>query len=79
MFALFLTALLAFAAIAVAGVLTDSGLRWWSAFGALQRELKGETVQVLPNLRPAAGIAAHSAFDRCGTIGTVSVKVRRAA
>ena len=79
MFALFLTAFLAIVAVAVAGVLTDSGLRWWSAFGALRRELKGETVQILPNLRPAASIATHSAFDRRGAIGTVSVKVSRAA
>lgn len=79
MFALFLTALLAIAAVTVAGVLTDSGLRWWSAFGALRRELRGETAQIFPNLRPAAGIATHSAFDRRGAIGTVSAKVSRAA
>jgi hypothetical protein len=79
MFALFLTALLVVTAVAVAGVLADSGLRWWSAFGALRRELKGETVQLLPNLRPAASMGMHSAFFRCGAIGTVSVKVSRAA
>ncbi|MBX7502346.1 hypothetical protein K3181_12915 [Qipengyuania sp. YG27] len=79
MFALFLTALLVVTAVAVAGVLADSGLRWWSAFGALRRELKGETVQLLPALRPAISLEKHSAFGRCGAIGTVDVKVSRAA
>ncbi len=79
MFALFLTALLVVTAVAVAGVLADSGLRWWSAFGALRRELKGETVQLLPALRPATSLGTHSAFGRCGAISTVDVKVSRAA
>ena len=79
MFALFLTALLAFAAIAVAGVLTDSGLRWWSAFGALRRELKGDTAPLLPTLRPAVTMGGCSAFGRCGTVRTASSEISRAA
>ena len=39
MFALVLIALLVLLAIASLAVLADSGLRWWSAFGALKRQL----------------------------------------
>ncbi len=39
MFALVLIALMVLLAIASLAVLADSGLRWWSAFGALKREL----------------------------------------
>ncbi|OBX18235.1 hypothetical protein A9995_12080 [Erythrobacter sp. QSSC1-22B] len=39
MFALVLTALLVLLALASVAVLADSGLRWWSAFGALKRQL----------------------------------------
>lgn len=39
MFALVLIALLVLLALASLTVLADSGLRWWSAFGALKREL----------------------------------------
>lgn len=52
MFALFLVALFALAAIAALGVLADSGLRWWSAFGQLRREIRHEGVYAaLPALR----------------------------
>ncbi len=39
MFALVLIALLVLLAIASLAVLADSGLRWWSAFGALKQQL----------------------------------------
>lgn len=79
MFALFLIALLATIALATAGVLADSGLRWWSAFGALRREMKAGTTPLLPNLRPASTMGSYSAFDRCGAIGTVTSRISRAA
>lgn len=79
MFALFLTALFITAVAVVAGVLADSGLRWWSAFGALRRELKGETAPLLPSLRPTVTAGGYSAFDRCGAITAANSKVSRAA
>ena len=60
MFALFLTGLFLATAVVVAGVLADSGLRWWSAFGALRRELKGDSAPHLPALRPAASYVCGS-------------------
>lgn len=39
MFAFLMFALLVLLAIASMAVLADSGLRWWSAFGALKRQL----------------------------------------
>ncbi len=79
MFALFLIALLTVTAVVVAGVLADSGLRWWSAFGALRRELKGETVPLLPTLRPAVTAGGYSAFGRWGTVRTDKGEISRVA
>ena len=79
MFALFLIALLTATGVVVAGVLADSGLRWWSAFGALRRELKGDTAPLLPTLRPAVTMGGCSAFGRCGTVRTASSEISRAA
>lgn len=64
MFALFLTALLIATALIVAGVLADSGLRWWSAFGALRRELKGTGTATLPALRSTPGSCSASGRPR---------------
>lgn len=52
MFALFLIALLTVIGLASVATLADSGLRWWSAFGQLRRELK-DGPATLPALRPA--------------------------
>lgn len=41
MFALVLMALLVLLALASMAVLADSGLRWWSAFASLRRQLGG--------------------------------------
>ena len=79
MFALFLIALLTATAVVVAGVLADSGLRWWSAFGALRRELKGDTGPLLPNLRPAVTVGGYSAFGRSGAVRTAGGEISRAA
>ena len=64
MFAWFLVALVALTAVAALGVLADSGLRWWSAFGQLRRETKRTSVIAeLPAFR--AGIAqGGAAFGR---------------
>ena len=64
MFAWFLVALVALTATAAFGVLSDSGLRWWSAFGQLRRETKRTSVVAeLPAFR--AGIAhGGAAFGR---------------
>ena len=61
MFAWFLVALVALTVVAALGVLADSGLRWWSAFGQLWREMKQTSV--------IAGLPAFSRRDRtrwCG-------------
>ena len=79
MFALFLTALLTATAVVAAGVLADGGLRWWSAFGALRRELKGETTPLLPSLRPAVAKGGYTAFGRCAVTRTGNGDVSRAA
>ncbi len=64
MFALFLVILLAATALTAVGVLADSGLRWWSAFGRLRRDLKNGNVPALPSLRPVIAVGGHAAFDR---------------
>ena len=79
MFALFLTTLFIAAAAIVAGVLADSGLRWWSAFGALRRELKGDAAPMLPNLRPAVAIGGYSGFERSGCARSAGQQITRAA
>ena len=79
MFALFLIALLTATAVVVAGVLADSGLRWWSAFGALRRELKGGTTPLLPNLRPAVTVGGYSAFGRGIVARSADGEISRAA
>lgn len=80
MFALFLTALLLVAAVAVAGVLADSGLRWWSAFGRLHHEMKGDAAPVLPNLRPApASLSAYSVCERPAATRLATRRISRAA
>ena len=70
MFALFLTAVSALAAIAAVALLVDGGLRWWSAFGRLRGELKGsriveEQVRAVTRarLRPSF-VASRSATTR---------------
>ena len=64
MFAWFLIALVTLTAVAASGVLADSGLRWWSAFGQLRREMKRTSdIAELPAFR--AGIAqGGAAFGR---------------
>ena len=60
MFAWFLVALVALTAVVAVGVLADSGLRLWSAFGQLRRETKRTSVIAeLPAFR--AGIAQGGA------------------
>lgn len=76
MFALFLTVLLIVTAVVVAGVLADGGLRWWSAFGALRRELKGDTAPRLPSLRPAT---AYSLGARSVSSSSCGSRISRAA
>ncbi|WP_341713573.1 hypothetical protein [Erythrobacter sp.] len=80
MFALFLVALLALTAVAALGVLADSGLRWWSAFGQLQRELaRTAVVAPLPELRPIASLGECSGFGRGGLRQPVKALISRAA
>ncbi|MBX7483868.1 hypothetical protein [Qipengyuania qiaonensis] len=64
MFALVLIALVIAVMVAATGTLADSGLRWWSAFDALRRDLKGEIVPALPSLRPVAVGSGNAGFDR---------------
>ncbi|MBX7495697.1 hypothetical protein K3172_07485 [Qipengyuania sp. 6B39] len=80
MFALFLIALLALTAVAALGVLADSGLRWWSAFGQLRREMRMTSATVaLPSLRPAIAKGGHTAFGRCSVSAATGIQLKRAA
>ncbi len=68
MFALFFTALLFATAVAAAGALADSGLRWWSAFG----RLRGEA-------RLAVAVQTHVSANRPGfLLGSLSASGRPA-
>ena len=79
MFALFLTAVFALAALAAVAVLADGGLRWWSAFGQLRHRLSLPTeAQVCESgMRP---VIAHGGFTRPGRLGPLTRQtVRRVA
>lgn len=58
---LLVTALIVLIGIAAMGVLADSGLRWWSAFGRLRRELAIEFAPALPAQRVSVN---YSSFGR---------------
>ena len=79
MFALLLITLFFAAAVAVAGVLADSGLRWWSAFGSLRRELNGENAPLLPSLRPAVPACGCSTVSRFVPARSPTGRISRAA
>ena len=79
MFALLLITLFFAAAVVVAGVLADSGLRWWSAFGTLRRELNGENAPLLPSLRPAMPVCGSSTATRFAPARSPTGRVSRAA
>lgn len=79
MVVMLLTALASLAAVMVAGVLVDNGLRWWSAFGTLRRELKAEATPLLPSLRPALTTGGCAGFDRAATARPAGAQVSRAA
>ncbi|QKG71197.1 hypothetical protein [Erythrobacter mangrovi] len=80
MFALFLVALFALTAVAALGVLADSGLRWWSAFGQLRREvIRTAIVAPLPDLRPTISAGGCSGFGRGGTRQPVKASISRVA
>lgn len=80
MFALFLVALIALAAIAALGVLADSGLRWWSAFGQLRREVaRTATAVPLPDLRPAMTSGGFTGFGRSTVRPATTMAISRAA
>lgn len=65
MAALFLTTLFALIGITAAGVLADSGLRWWSAFGRLRRDLAREAaVAAIPVLPVQRAMTNHACFHR---------------
>lgn len=67
MFALLVIALVSIAAIAAMGALADSGLRWWSAFGRLRRDLAMDfQPETAGQLRPALNVG-YSGFGRAGS------------
>ena len=79
MFALFLTALVALTVVATLGVLADSGLRWWSAFGQLRREVaRTAIVAPLPVLRSSVTSGNCSGFGRA-TARPAQAPISRAA
>lgn len=79
MFALFLTAVSALAAIAAVALLVDGGLRWWSAFGQLGHRLQLPTeAQVCES--GMRRTLAHGGFTRPGRVAAITRQtVRRAA
>ena len=78
MFALFLTAVFAAAAIAAVAVLADSGVRWWSAFGQLRHRLKlpTEIEKCESGMRPTI---THGGFTRPGRTRPVTRQTVRCA
>ncbi|QPC99690.1 hypothetical protein [Qipengyuania soli] len=80
MFALFLTAAVALTFVAATAVLADSGLRWWSAFGQLRREVaRTAIVAPLPVLRSPTTSGGCSGFDRSPARPVAKVSLSRAA
>lgn len=80
MFALFLTAVVALTFVAATAVLADSGLRWWSAFGQLRREVaRTAIVAPLPTLRTPITAGGCSRFDRTVVRPVAKVSLSRAA
>ena len=80
MFALFLIVLTVIAAIVAVGVLADSGLRWWSAFGQLRKELRRTSiVSDLPLPRPSQMSSGYSAFGRAPAPLTAIKRASRVA
>lgn len=80
MFALFLTAVVALTFVAATAVLADGGLRWWSAFGQLRREVaRTAIVAPLPVLRSPITSGAYSGFDRSPVRVATKASVSRAA
>ena len=78
MFAWFLVALVALTAVAALGVLADSGLRWWSAFGQLRHRLKlpTEIEKCESGMRPTI---THGGFTRPGRTRPVTRQTVRCA
>jgi hypothetical protein len=80
MLALFLIAFVALSALTVLGVLADSGLRWWSAFGQLRRDMAQTAIAApLPVLRPNGAVSEFSGFERGGNRLANRVSISRAA
>ena len=80
MFALFLIALLALAACVAIGALADSGLRWWSAFGDLRREMRRTAVIAdLPQLRPMLSTIPQASVARTPRRSSITRSAPRAA
>ena len=78
MFVLFLIALFTAIGLASIATLADNGLRWWSAFGQLRRELRGGTT-TLPMLRPAYRSYSPAPAVRSGGLRASTNVVSRAA
>ena len=80
MFALFLIVLTVLAATAAVGVLADSGLRWWSAFGQLRTALRRTSIVAdLPLPRPAQMNSGYSAYGRASVSLPAVKRASRAA
>ncbi|MEZ5679922.1 MAG: hypothetical protein R3E14_01350 [Erythrobacter sp.] len=80
MFALFLIALVALTAVAAMAVLADSGLRWWSAFGQLRREVsRTAIVAPLPVLRSSVVSGGCAGFGRSPSRPAPKAVISRAA
>ena len=81
MAAILLTALIALVGLAAMGSLADSGLRWWSAFGCLRQEMRGELVtqQRVAQLRYTITVGGCQGFERSALARGVRQSVRRAA
>ena len=79
MFAVMINALLFVLALASIVLLVDCGLRWWSAFGALRRQLRMESPVACPQRLPSVRCASAGFARSTAVRKTRGVPVSRAA
>lgn len=79
MIATLLIAIALVATVSVAAVLSDCGLRWWSAFVSLRRQLKMAKSAAIPALRPPLTVGGTAGFDRSNANRAAIAAFSRAA
>jgi hypothetical protein len=79
MFAMLLIVLFALLGLASAIVLADSGLRWWSAFGRLRRQLDWAGNYALPASLVTRPTTARGGFSGSGRVAMAHPRAARRA